>query len=73
MSFKKIMNSEWTTLETVASRMKKEYPYYFFISAKEDIDQPRHAWYEVCNEEEEKRFLGAMNKQLKYKGTKVRP
>jgi len=73
MGFKKIMSEEWTTLETIASRMKKQYPYYFLMAHKEEMGLPRHAWYEVCNEEHEKLLLKYMNKQLKYKGSRSKP
>ena len=71
--FKDMINAEWTSLETVTSRMKGRYPYYFYVSTKEEMGKGRTCWYEVTDEKDEKSFLRCMSKDLRYKASRERP
>ena len=72
-SWKKNLESEWTSFKTVAGRMKGEYPYYFLMSDRDETQNAFHAWYEVVDEKEEEGFLKCLSKRLLYKGTRIKP
>jgi hypothetical protein len=71
---KELKPNEWETLESIAKRMNKKYPYFFLMCypGDEDTRESRHG-YEVVSEEDEKQFLGSLSKKLKFKGFRNKP